>query len=211
MQPGVLPGSPPGHLLCSVSPSGASAFIYHGQLIYSACHSSVSLEEAPCQGPCQHTSCSSCLLLNPPPCPHTCTRSDSACLHRYGRCVHTHLAGLLNPVCHNDLQVRYDYSYDGDYYCVYYYYYHDCCYCLLFPPGRESLTDTFCAWSHRVRALRNDKFTLNCQPVHYKNCISQFECGVNLNKTFTFNKTDLSLCHFNFHEFILLATHIWTS
>ncbi|TWW76032.1 Venom protein 302 [Takifugu flavidus] len=43
---------------------------------------SVSLEEAPCQGSCQHTSCSSCLLLNPPPCPQTCTRSDSACLHR---------------------------------------------------------------------------------------------------------------------------------
>lgn len=76
-----------------------------------ACHSSVSLEEAPCQGSCQHTSCSSCLLLNPPPCPQTCTHSDSACLHRYGRCVHTHLAGLLNPVCHNDLQVRYYYYY----------------------------------------------------------------------------------------------------
>lgn len=47
---------------------------------------------------------------------------------------------------------------------------------------------TLCAWSHRVRARLNDKFTLRCQSVHYKNYISHFECGVNLNKAFTYNK-----------------------
>ncbi|XP_017261221.1 IGFBP domain-containing protein isoform X2 [Kryptolebias marmoratus] len=46
---------------------------------------SVSLEKKACQGSCQHTSCSSCLVLRPPPCRHACASSDSACLQRFGR------------------------------------------------------------------------------------------------------------------------------
>nr|XP_019934394.1 PREDICTED: cysteine-rich motor neuron 1 protein-like [Paralichthys olivaceus] len=65
---------------------------------------SVSLEKSSCQGSCQHTSCSSCLLLKPPPCPQTCGPSDSTCLHRFGKCVHNHLKATHSPVCHSDLQ-----------------------------------------------------------------------------------------------------------
>ncbi|KAF7663738.1 hypothetical protein LDENG_00202060 [Lucifuga dentata] len=64
----------------------------------------VSLEKQTCQGSCQHTSCSSCLLLKPPPCPQSCTTSDSSCLHRFGRCVHNHLSASHSPVCHHNLQ-----------------------------------------------------------------------------------------------------------
>lgn len=64
----------------------------------------VSLEKAACQGSCQHTSCSSCLLLKVPSCPQTCSPSDSSCLQRFGKCVHRHLADTHNPVCHS-LQV----------------------------------------------------------------------------------------------------------
>uniref|UniRef100_A0A3P8W0P7 Si:ch73-330k17.3 n=1 Tax=Cynoglossus semilaevis TaxID=244447 RepID=A0A3P8W0P7_CYNSE len=62
----------------------------------------VSLEKKSCQGSCQHVSCSSCLLIKPPPCPHTCSASDSTCLQRFGKCVHHHLSH--SPVCHNNLQ-----------------------------------------------------------------------------------------------------------
>ncbi|XP_032379051.1 cysteine-rich motor neuron 1 protein [Etheostoma spectabile] len=64
----------------------------------------VSLEQIACQGSCQHTSCSSCLVLKPPSCPQTCTPSDSSCLHHFGKCVHTHLTATHNTVCHNNLQ-----------------------------------------------------------------------------------------------------------
>ncbi|XP_074533110.1 insulin-like growth factor-binding protein 4 [Halichoeres trimaculatus] len=64
----------------------------------------VSLGKAECQGSCQHTSCSSCLLLKPPSCPQTCLPSDSACIQRFGKCVHNHLTSNHNPVCHNNLQ-----------------------------------------------------------------------------------------------------------
>ncbi|KAL6106564.1 uncharacterized protein ACO6RY_10411 [Pungitius sinensis] len=67
---------------------------------------SVSLEKRACQGSCQHTSCSSCLLLKPPPCPpQSCTASSpSLCLQRFGKCVQNHLRATHNPVCHNNLQ-----------------------------------------------------------------------------------------------------------
>ncbi|XP_040019212.2 uncharacterized protein LOC120809460 [Gasterosteus aculeatus] len=65
---------------------------------------SVSLEKRACQGSCQHTSCSSCLLLKPPPCPQSCTASHSPCLQRFGKCVHNHLRATHSPVCHNNLQ-----------------------------------------------------------------------------------------------------------
>lgn len=65
----------------------------------------VSLEKKACQGSCQHTSCSSCLLLKPPSCPQTCTPSDPSCLQRFGKCVHNHLRATHNRVCHNNLQV----------------------------------------------------------------------------------------------------------
>lgn len=65
----------------------------------------VSLEKTACQGSCQHTSCSSCLLLKPPSCPQTCAPSDSSCLQHFGKCVHNHLTATHNPVCHNNLQV----------------------------------------------------------------------------------------------------------
>ncbi|XP_039988199.1 IGFBP domain-containing protein [Xiphias gladius] len=64
----------------------------------------VSLERKACQGSCQHTSCSSCLLLRPPSCPQTCAPSDPSCLHRFGKCVHNHLTVNHGPVCHNNLQ-----------------------------------------------------------------------------------------------------------
>ncbi|KAK6309348.1 hypothetical protein J4Q44_G00208110 [Coregonus suidteri] len=72
---------------------------------------SVSLEKQECHGTCQHTSCFSCLVLRPPSsasCPQTCAPSDPACLHRFGRCVHNHLAEPHRrhnlPVCHHNLQ-----------------------------------------------------------------------------------------------------------
>ncbi|KAG7523441.1 cysteine-rich motor neuron 1 protein-like [Solea senegalensis] len=65
---------------------------------------SVSLDKKSCQDSCQHTSCSSCLLLKPPSCPQTCASSDSSCLHRFGKCVHHHLTAPHSPVCHNNLQ-----------------------------------------------------------------------------------------------------------
>ncbi|XP_060891628.1 IGFBP domain-containing protein [Labrus mixtus] len=64
----------------------------------------VSLENKDCQGSCQHTSCSSCLLLKAPPCPQTCSPSDSSCLRHFGRCVHQHLTANHSPVCHSNLQ-----------------------------------------------------------------------------------------------------------
>ncbi|XP_037539635.1 IGFBP domain-containing protein [Nematolebias whitei] len=66
---------------------------------------SVSLEQKACRGSCQHTSCSSCLLLRRPSCHHTCGASDSTCLQHFGRCVHNHLRELSLPVCSSDLQV----------------------------------------------------------------------------------------------------------
>ncbi|KAL0968682.1 hypothetical protein UPYG_G00270140 [Umbra pygmaea] len=71
---------------------------------------SVSLEQLECQGSCQHTSCSSCLILRPPSsstsCPQTCAPSDPTCLHRFGSCVHNHLTELHRhkPICHHNLQ-----------------------------------------------------------------------------------------------------------
>ncbi|XP_030282290.1 cysteine-rich motor neuron 1 protein [Sparus aurata] len=64
----------------------------------------VSLEKTTCQGSCQHTSCSSCLLLKPPSCPQTCNHSDASCLHRFGKCVHNHLTATHSHMCHNNLQ-----------------------------------------------------------------------------------------------------------
>ncbi|KAL7401855.1 hypothetical protein ABVT39_005431 [Epinephelus coioides] len=66
----------------------------------------VSLEKTECQGSCQHTSCSSCLLLKPPSCPQTCSPSDHSCLHHFGKCVHNHLIATHNAVCHNNLQAN---------------------------------------------------------------------------------------------------------
>uniref|UniRef100_A0A3B4YYQ8 Si:ch73-330k17.3 n=1 Tax=Stegastes partitus TaxID=144197 RepID=A0A3B4YYQ8_9TELE len=70
------------------------------------CSASVSLEQKACQGSCQHTSCSSCLLLKPPSCPQTCSPSDSTCLHQFGKCVHNHLKTVPNHVCNNSLQLQ---------------------------------------------------------------------------------------------------------
>ncbi|KAK2917708.1 IGFBP domain-containing protein [Channa argus] len=63
-----------------------------------------SLEKKACQGSCQHTSCSSCLLLKLPSCPQTCGPSDSSCQKRFGKCVHNHLTATPNPTCLNNLQ-----------------------------------------------------------------------------------------------------------
>uniref|UniRef100_A0A3B3ZUN8 IGFBP N-terminal domain-containing protein n=1 Tax=Periophthalmus magnuspinnatus TaxID=409849 RepID=A0A3B3ZUN8_9GOBI len=66
---------------------------------------SASLERRPCQGSCQHTSCSACVLLVPPYCPQTCPSSDASCLQHFGKCVHSHLLTSLNqPVCHHNIQ-----------------------------------------------------------------------------------------------------------
>ncbi|MEQ2221040.1 hypothetical protein ILYODFUR_011665 [Ilyodon furcidens] len=61
-----------------------------------------SLEKKACQGSCQHTSCTSCLMLKRPSCPHSCAPSDPACLHRFGKCVHNHLKA--HPACSSDIQ-----------------------------------------------------------------------------------------------------------
>ncbi|XP_013876967.1 cysteine-rich motor neuron 1 protein [Austrofundulus limnaeus] len=66
----------------------------------------VSLEKKACQGSCQHTSCSSCLLLRRPSCHHTCASSDSTCLQHFGRCVQNHLGERSLPVCSSDLQTE---------------------------------------------------------------------------------------------------------
>ncbi|XP_061577590.1 IGFBP domain-containing protein [Cololabis saira] len=58
----------------------------------------VSVGSGACRGSCQHTSCSSCLLLRFPACTFTCGPAQSGCLQRFGRCVHQHAE------CHNDLQ-----------------------------------------------------------------------------------------------------------
>ncbi|XP_004567846.3 uncharacterized protein LOC101479022 [Maylandia zebra] len=65
---------------------------------------STSLQNKECQGSCQHTSCSSCLLLKRPSCSQTCAPSDSTCLQHFGKCVHNHLTAPHSPICHNNLQ-----------------------------------------------------------------------------------------------------------
>ncbi|XP_062316819.1 IGFBP domain-containing protein [Osmerus eperlanus] len=67
---------------------------------------SVLLEKQHCHGPCQHTSCSSCVVLRPPSCSQTCPPSDPSCLHRFGRCVHNHMLAPHNPICHQNLQTN---------------------------------------------------------------------------------------------------------
>ncbi|NP_001373590.1 IGFBP domain-containing protein precursor [Danio rerio] len=63
------------------------------------------MEKRECGGQCQHTTCSSCLLLRPPPCSQPCSPTDHACLHRFGRCVRGHLTEDRHPpVCHHNLQ-----------------------------------------------------------------------------------------------------------
>ncbi|XP_051976223.1 uncharacterized protein LOC127638649 isoform X1 [Xyrauchen texanus] len=68
---------------------------------------SVSMHKRECGDYCQHTTCSSCIILKPPSCPQSCGPTDHICLHRYGRCVRSHLAGEKQPlVCHQNLQVN---------------------------------------------------------------------------------------------------------
>ncbi|KAI2648233.1 Venom protein 302 [Labeo rohita] len=68
---------------------------------------SVSLERRDCGGHCQHTTCSSCLVVRPPACPQSCAPTDHVCLHRFGRCVRGHLTEQNQPpVCHQNLQVN---------------------------------------------------------------------------------------------------------
>ncbi|XP_041965922.1 IGFBP domain-containing protein [Alosa sapidissima] len=69
----------------------------------------VSLGKQDCQGSCQHTSCSSCLVLQPPRCPQSCGTTDPACLQNYGRCVRRHLAHTHHPpTCHQTLQSNFE-------------------------------------------------------------------------------------------------------
>ncbi|CAN9499116.1 unnamed protein product [Ophioblennius macclurei] len=65
-----------------------------------------SLEKKSPQDTCQHTSCSSCLLLQDPPCPQACTPSDTTCLHHFGKCVRGHLTTAANQVCNRNLQTN---------------------------------------------------------------------------------------------------------
>ncbi|XP_036391472.1 insulin-like growth factor-binding protein 4 [Megalops cyprinoides] len=64
---------------------------------------SVALERHECHGSCQHTSCSSCLVLRPPVCTQTCGQADAACMVRFGKCVQNHLSEASHPVCHQNL------------------------------------------------------------------------------------------------------------
>lgn len=69
---------------------------------------SVSMEKRECGGHCQHTTCSSCLLLKPPSCPQSCSPTDHVCLHRFGRCVRGHVAEEKHPpICHQNLKVSF--------------------------------------------------------------------------------------------------------
>lgn len=71
------------------------------------CHCrSVSVEKRDCGGFCQHTTCSSCLVLRRPACPQACAQTDHVCLHHFGRCVHSHLEAHRQTVCHQNLQVN---------------------------------------------------------------------------------------------------------
>lgn len=63
------------------------------------------MEKRECAGLCQHTTCSSCLVLRRPECPQACAHTDYVCLHRFGRCVHNQLKGQEPAVCHQTLQV----------------------------------------------------------------------------------------------------------
>ncbi|KAI7789463.1 putative cysteine-rich motor neuron 1 protein-like [Triplophysa rosa] len=68
---------------------------------------SVSMKKRECGGHCQHTTCSSCLLLIPPSCPQSCSPTDHVCLHRFGRCVRGHLTEEKHPpICHQNLQSK---------------------------------------------------------------------------------------------------------
>ncbi|XP_066559001.1 cysteine-rich motor neuron 1 protein [Amia ocellicauda] len=66
----------------------------------------VGLEKRECQGSCQHTTCSSCLVLRQPQCRQTCATSDLSCLRHYGKCVRDELGASQPPACHHDLQSR---------------------------------------------------------------------------------------------------------
>uniref|UniRef100_A0A3P9KRP1 Si:ch73-330k17.3 n=1 Tax=Oryzias latipes TaxID=8090 RepID=A0A3P9KRP1_ORYLA len=70
---------------------------------FAVCSAFASVEKKACQDSCQHTSCSSCLMLTPPSCPHACSPTDSTCLQHFGKCMHSHLRGRPH-VCHSDLQ-----------------------------------------------------------------------------------------------------------
>lgn len=74
---------------------------------------SVSMEKRECGGHCQHTTCSSCLVLRPPSCAQSCSSTDHVCLHRFGRCVRGHLTEEKHPsVCHQNLQVHFTSVFD---------------------------------------------------------------------------------------------------
>lgn len=66
---------------------------------------SASLNKKDCHGSCQHTSCSSCLILKTPSCPQACGPSDPSCLHRFGRCVHNRLSLPHRGLLDQDLEV----------------------------------------------------------------------------------------------------------
>uniref|UniRef100_A0A3B3HIC7 Si:ch73-330k17.3 n=1 Tax=Oryzias latipes TaxID=8090 RepID=A0A3B3HIC7_ORYLA len=70
---------------------------------FAVCSAFASVEKKACQDSCQHTPCSSCLMLTPPSCPHACSPTDSTCLQHFGKCVHSHLR-MRPHVCHSDLQ-----------------------------------------------------------------------------------------------------------
>uniref|UniRef100_W5N8M6 Si:ch73-330k17.3 n=1 Tax=Lepisosteus oculatus TaxID=7918 RepID=W5N8M6_LEPOC len=67
----------------------------------------VVLESRDCQGRCQHTSCSSCFVIQQPRCHEACpSSSDLPCLRRFGRCVHRGFGQSQEPACHQGLQTN---------------------------------------------------------------------------------------------------------
>lgn len=117
----------------------------------------VSLEKTACQGSCQHTSCSSCLLLKPPSCPQTCAHSDSSCLRHFGKCVHNHLTATQNPVCHSNLQVGVRKAPEAGLNCLKTLrpLIQHCAVCL-FSLYRAILRGIFCVWSLPVQKHRSN-------------------------------------------------------
>ncbi|KAM9854798.1 uncharacterized protein ACBR49_003335 [Aulostomus maculatus] len=107
MHQGLLSGQPLGNLLSQVTESTHPPYVFvlcFNQASECVLCRFVSLDKRACQGSCQHTSCSSCLLLRPPACPQTCNPSDQSCLQRFGKCVHSRLLATHNPVCNQNLQ-----------------------------------------------------------------------------------------------------------
>lgn len=153
---GLLPGSPFGNMLSKVvkgrnysSEHLFPSILKNTVLLVLPLRRSVSLPKSGCQDSCQHTSCSSCLLLKPPACPQTCSDSDSACQRHFGKCVRSSLAAghsdPSDPLCLSNLQVGGREAAASAPHSSGYTVYTQCVFSC-----RATLTHSSCVWSRRV-------------------------------------------------------------